>query len=383
MQVIDAISNFYRTSNGAVHRGTHLLGDESTAAFEEGRSILADFIGGRANEIVWTKNATEAINLVALAMRNAAQDSAAKPSPVKLSAGDNIVITRAEHHANLVPWQQLCAATGTELRWLDLHEDGRIDCETLGVIDEHTRLVAFTHVSNVTGAVSPVEPIVSRARRCGSLVLLDTCQSSAHMPVNVRDLGVDFAVFSSHKMLGPTGIGALWGRSELLSQMPPVLTGGSMIEDVTMESSTFMPAPERFEAGSQPIAQIVGWSAALQYLSGIGMARIAEHERILTSYMLEGISGIDGVRVLGPGADKERIGVVAFAVEGVHPHDVGQVLDSQDIAVRVGHHCAIPLHHFFGVRSSTRASVGPTTTREEIDRFIEALGQVRSYFGGK
>ena len=383
VQVIDAISNFYRTSNGAVHRGTHLLGDESTAAFEEGRSILADFIGGRANEIVWTKNATEAINLVALAMRNASQDSAAKPSPVKLSAGDNIVITRAEHHANLVPWQQLCAATGTELRWLDLHEDGRIDCETLGVIDEHTRLVAFTHVSNVTGAVSPVEPIVSRARQCGSLVLLDTCQSSAHMPVNVRELGVDFAVFSSHKMLGPTGIGALWGRSELLSQMPPVLTGGSMIEAVTMESSTFMPAPERFEAGSQPIAQIVGWSAALQYLSGIGMARIAEHERILTSYMLEGISGIDGVRVLGPGADKERIGVVAFAVEGVHPHDVGQVLDSQDIAVRVGHHCAIPLHHFFGVRSSTRASVGPTTTREEIDRFIEALGQVRSYFGGK
>ena len=206
VQVIDAISNFYRTSNGAVHRGTHLLGDESTAAFEEGRAILADFIGGRANEIIWTKNATEAINLVALAMRNATQDSGVKPSPVKLAAGDNIVITRAEHHANLVPWQQLCAATGTELRWLDLHEDGRIDRETLGVIDEHTRLVAFTHVSNVTGAVSPVESIVSRARQCGSLVLLDTCQSSAHMPVNVRELGVDFAVFSSHKMLGPTGI---------------------------------------------------------------------------------------------------------------------------------------------------------------------------------
>ena len=380
--VIEAITEFYRSTNGAVHRGTHLLGDESTAAFEEGRSVLASFIGARADEIVWTKNATEAINLVALAIRNATGLAESAGNPLALAPGDRIVVTRAEHHANLVPWQQLCQATGAELRWLDLHEDGRIDTDTLDVINERTRLVAFTHVSNVTGAVSPVNQIVSRARECGALVLLDTCQSSAHMPINVRDLGVDFAVFSSHKMLGPTGVGALWGKRELLDAMPPVLTGGSMIESVTMESSSFMPAPERFEAGSQPIAQIVGWSAALRYLSAIGMDRVAEHERILTAYMLDGISGIDGVRVLGPGSEFERIGVVAFAVDGVHPHDVGQVLDSHDVAVRVGHHCAIPLHSFFGVRSSSRASIGPTTSREEVDRFIEALGQVRSYFGG-
>lgn len=380
--VIEAITEFYRVSNGAVHRGTHLLGDESTAAYEEGRSVIAGFIGARADEIVWTKNATEAINLVALAIRHATHMGKNADSRFVLRPGDRIVVTRAEHHANLVPWQQLCQATGAELRWLDLHEDGRIDTETLSVINEHTRLVAFTHVSNVTGAVSPVDAIVQRARQSGALVLLDTCQSSAHMPINVRELDVDFAVFSSHKMLGPTGIGALWGRRNLLNAMPPVLTGGSMIEDVSMDSSTFMPAPERFEAGSQPIAQIVGWSAAIKYLSEIGMDRIAEHERVLTAYMLDGIASIDGVRVLGPSSEHERIGVVAFAVEGVHPHDVGQVLDSRDVAVRVGHHCAIPLHKFFGVRSSSRASVGPTTTRDEIDRFIDALGYVRSYFGG-
>ena len=229
--VIEAITEFYRSTNGAVHRGTHLLGDESTAAFEEGRSVLASFIGAKADEIVWTKNATEAINLVALAIRNATGQGERAHSPLALAAGDRIVVTRAEHHANLVPWQQLCQATGTELRWLDLHEDGRIDTDTLDVINERTRLVAFTHVSNVTGAVSPVNQIVSRARECGALVLLDTCQSSAHMPINVRDLGVDFAVFSSHKMLGPTGVGALWGKRELLDAMPPVLTASCRLRN--------------------------------------------------------------------------------------------------------------------------------------------------------
>ncbi|WP_423826355.1 SufS family cysteine desulfurase [Schaalia cardiffensis] len=381
--VISAEADFYRRSNAAVHRGTHLLGDESTAAFEDGRAALASFIGGRPEEIVWTKNATEAINLVALSIGHASLGRGGKAAaPLRIGPGDRIVTTRAEHHANLVPWQELCARTGAELAWLDLLPDGRIDLETLDRISANTKLVAFTHVSNVTGAISPVTPIVEKARSVGALVLLDTCQSSAHMPVDVGALGVDFAVMSSHKMLGPTGVGALWGRGELLEAMPPVLSGGSMIENVTMEGSTYMSAPERFEAGSQPVAQIVGWTAALEYLSKLGMDRIHAQEEQLTARLLEQIRDLEGVRVLGPSGALERIGVVAFAVEGVHPHDVGQVLDADDVAIRVGHHCAIPLHSFFGVRSSARASVALMTSPEEIDRFIASLGRVRSFFKG-
>lgn len=381
--VIAAEAEFYRRRNAAVHRGTHLLADESTAAFEDGRSALAHFIGGRADEIVWTKNATEGINLVALAIGHASAgrggDDAAS---LRIGPGDRIVVTRAEHHANLVPWQELCARTGAELSWLDLLPDGRIDLDTLKVITANTKLVAFTHVSNVTGAISPVAQIVAAAREVGALILLDTCQSSAHMPIDVGELGVDFAVMSSHKMLGPTGAGALWGKAEILRAMPPVLTGGSMIEHVEMDASSYMPAPERFEAGSQPVAQIAGWTAALNYLSQLDMRRVHAHESALTAHLLEGMSSLDGVRILGPTSRGERIGVVAFTVEGVHPHDVGQFLDSDDVAIRVGHHCAIPLHTFFGVRSSARVSVSPTTTVEEIDRFLASLGRVRSYFGG-
>lgn len=381
--VISAEADFYRRSNAAVHRGTHLLGDESTQAFEDGRAALAGFIGGRPEEIVWTKNATEAINLVALSIGHASLGrGGAAAAPLRIGPGDRIVTTRAEHHANLVPWQELSARTGAELAWLDLQPDGRIDPETLGAITPNTRLVAFTHVSNVTGAVSPVDLIVAKARSVGALVLLDTCQSSAHMPIDVTALGVDFAVMSSHKMLGPTGAGALWGRRGLLEAMPPVLTGGSMIEHVTMEGSTYMPAPERFEAGSQPVAQIAGWTAALDYLSGLGMERVRAQEEELTARLLDGIGDVEGVRVLGPADSADRIGVVAFAVEGVHPHDVGQVLDADDIAIRVGHHCAIPLHAFFDVRSSARASVAPMTSPEEIDRFIASLRRVRSFFKG-
>lgn len=381
--VISAEADFYRRSNAAVHRGTHLLGDESTAAFEDGRAALASFIGGRPEEIVWTKNATEAINLVALSIGHASLGRGGEAAaPLRIGPGDRIVTTRAEHHANLVPWQELCARTGAELAWLDLLPDGRIDLETLDRISANTKLVAFTHVSNVTGAISPVAPIVEKARCVGALVLLDTCQSSAHMPIDVGALGVDFAVMSSHKMLGPTGVGALWGRRGLLEAMPPVLSGGSMIENVTMEGSTYMPAPERFEAGSQPVAQIAGWTAALEYLSKLGMDRIHAQEEQLTARLLEQIRDLEGVRVLGPSGALERIGVVAFAVEGVHPHDVGQVLDADDVAIRVGHHCAIPLHSFFGVRSSARASVALMTSPEEIDRFIASLGRVRSFFKG-
>ncbi len=383
VSVIEGEAEFYRRHNAGVHRGTHLLADESTEAYEDARTTLADFVGGSSDEIVWTKNATEGINLVAYAMGNASLGRGGEAaSRFAVGPGDRIVVTRAEHHSNLVPWQELCARTGAELAWIDLTPEGRLDLDTLSVITPATKMVAFTHVSNVTGAISPVSEIVSAARNVGALVLLDTCQSSAHVPVNVAELGVDFAVFSSHKMLGPTGAGALWGRRELLGAMPPVLTGGSTIADVSMERTEYLPAPERFEAGSQPVAQIAGWAIALDYLRELGMDRVAAHEEIITTAMLAGLQSVPGVRILGPSTPAGRVGVVAFTVEGVHPHDVGQVLDAQDVAVRVGHHCAIPVHRFFGVRSSARASAAPTTTLEEVGRLVETLSTVRSYFGG-
>lgn len=369
LQVIEGISEFYLNHNAAVNRGTHVLGDEATETFERSRSSLAAFIGGSPEEIIWTKNATEALNLVAQSYGS------------NLGAGDRIVITRAEHHSNLVPWQQLAKRTGAELAWIDLLPDGRLDLETLGVITANTKVVAFTHASNVTGAISPVEPIVAAAHAVGAVVVLDTCQSSAHMSVNVTKLGVDFAVFSSHKMLGPTGVGALWGRRTLLEAMPPFLTGGSVVADVSMEATEFLPPPNRFEAGSQPVAQIAGWAIALDYLRGIGMDRIEATENKLLGDLLSHIDALPGVRLLGPTDTKQRLGVVAFEVEGVHPHDVGQVLDSYDVAVRVGHHCAIPLHRFFGVKSSSRASLSVTSTEEDIERLAGALARVREYFG--
>ena len=379
-QVIDAEADFYRNSNGSVNRGTHLLGDEATAALTAAKQTVASFIGARDDELVWTKNATEALNLVAYALGNATVAGA--PAELCLGPKDRIVVTRAEHHSNLVPWQQLAQRTGAELAWIDLQPDGRLDLETLGVITPNTKVVAFTHASNVTGAISPVDVIVAAAQAVGALTVLDTCQSGAHMPINVRDLGVDFAVFSSHKMLGPTGVGALWGRADLLDSLPPVLTGGSVVADVTMEETTFLPAPSRFEAGSQPVGQAVGWAAALEYLQQIGMDRVAAQEHSLLPQLLEGIDSVPGVRLLGPSDTNERLGVVAFEVEGVHPHDVGQVLDSQDVAVRVGHHCAIPLHRHFGVRASSRASLSLTNTEDEIDQLVDALTQARKYFGG-
>lgn len=399
--VIEAESEFYREFNGAVHRNTHLLGDEATVHFEDARAKLAAFIGADTDEIVWTKNATEALNLVASAFANTSsgiradgsvgardgvlEDSrsataAADSGRFDLRPGDRIVVTRAEHHSNLVPWQQLAAKTGATLSWLDLTADGRIDLSTLDVIDEATKVVAFTHASNVTGAISPVEQIVAAAQAVGALTVLDTCQSSPHVPIDVRDLGVDFAVFSSHKMLGPTGVGALWGRRSLLEEMPPVLTGGSVVADVSMESTKFLPPPAKFEAGSQPVAQAFAWGVALDYLRDLGMDRVSAHEQKMTELLIGAMSKMPGVRVLGPTDMKDRLGVVAFEVEGVHPHDVGQLLDFEDVAVRVGHHCAIPLHRFFGVKASSRATVSLTTTEEEIERFLEALGRVQSYF---
>lgn len=384
--VIDAEQKFYSHSNAAVNRGTHELGDEATQAFDDARTTVAKFIGGRAEELVWTKNATEGINLVAYAIQNASLDNTFKGSPLtdkfRLEPGDKIVTTRAEHHANLLPWQELCRRTGAEFAYLDLTPDGRIDLETLSVITPNTKLVAFTHLSNVTGALTPVKPIIAAARAVGALVLLDTCQSAAHLPVDVRALDIDFAVMSSHKMCGPTGVGALWGKAELLEAMPPVLSGGSMIATVSMEGARYLPAPHRFEAGSQPVAQAVAWAQAINFLSGVGMERIATSEHRITEALVETISNVPGVRILGPTDLADRTSLVSFAVEGVHPHDVGQFLDAASIAVRVGHHCAIPLHTFFGVRSSTRASASLTTTLEEVERLGDALHGVQKFFGG-
>lgn len=392
--VIATEADFYRMSNGAAGRSTYQLADEATATFEDARDAVAAFVGARGSELVFTKNATEAINLVALAIGHASQGRsaargggpAAADDPARrliIGEGDEVVVTRAEHHANLVPWQELAARTGASLRWLDLTGDGRIDPGTADVVTDRTRVLALTHASNVTGAITPLADILPAARAAGALVVLDTCQSAAHLPLDFAVLsaaGVDAMVLSSHKMLGPTGVGALVATEELLDAMPPVLTGGSMIEVVTMESSTYMPAPARFEAGSQPLAQAAGWRASVGYLARLGMDRLHAGEQVLTRRVLDGLAAIEGVRLLGPADTTERLGVVAFTIDGVHPHDVGQVLDAAGVAVRTGHHCAQPIHAHFGTASSSRVSFGPTSTSAEADRFLEAVASVRSYF---
>lgn len=391
--VLEREAQFYRMSNGAAGRSTYQIADEATALWEDAREAVGAFVGAGGAQVVFTKNATEALNLLPLAMghaslgRPAAHGGARTPGDpaerLVLAPGDEVVVSRAEHHANLVPWQELCARTGARLRWLDLSDDGRIDPLTAEVITERTRVVALTHVSNVTGAVTPLEEILPAARAVGALTVLDTCQSGAHLPLDFQALhasGVDAMVLSSHKMLGPTGIGALVATEELVDAMPPVLTGGSMIEVVTMESSTYMSGPARFEAGSQPLAQAAGWQAGLDYLGNLGLDRLHAGEEQLTRRALESMVQVPGLRVLGPLEAAGRTGVIAFTLEGVHPHDVGQVLDAAGVAVRTGHHCAQPIHAHFGVHASSRVSFGPTTTPAEIDRLLEAVSSVRTYF---
>lgn len=383
--VVDAVDDFYTRSNGAVHRGTHVLADESTDAFEQARHRVATFIGAEDDEVVWTKNATEGLNIVAYAFLNASLDGhdmlgRSDDSEVVLRPGDNIVISRAEHHANIIPWQMIASRLHIELRVIELTDQGLLDVDTLDVIDEHTRIVAFTHVSNVTGAISPVDIIREKARQAGALVVLDTCQSSAHLPIDVKTLDCDFAVMSSHKMGGPTGIGALYGKKDLLRALPPVLGGGDMIADVDMKQSSFQLPPVRFEAGSQPVAQAVGWARALDYLDDIGMERIEAHEHAMTELLLEGLCSIRGVRIIGPKDADGRIAALSFLLDDIHPHDIGQVLDAYDIAVRVGHHCALPLHKFFGVRASTRASATLTTTPHEVERLVDGIEKVQHFF---
>ncbi len=380
--VLDAEQDFYERRNAAVHRGAHALAEEATEAYEAARAAVAGFVGVAPGELVWTKNATEAINLVAYAFSNATAgrggDAARR---FRLGPGDEVVVTEAEHHANLVPWQELCARTGATLRWLGLTDEGRLDLGTLDVIGERTRVVALTHASNVTGAISPVAEVVAAAHAVGALVVLDACQSVPHLPVDLHALDVDFAAFSGHKMLGPTGVGALYGRRELLEAMPPVLTGGSMVEVVTMTETTYAPPPQRVEAGTQMVAQTVGLRAAVEYLGELGMDAVAAHEAALAQRLLDGVAQVPGVRVLGPSTAEDRLATVAFAVDGVHPHDVGQLLDDAGVAVRVGHHCAQPLHRRLGVAASARASAGVYTSEADVDAFVEALGRVRTFFG--
>ncbi|HZK04779.1 MAG TPA: SufS family cysteine desulfurase [Actinomycetaceae bacterium] len=385
--VIEAEAHFYRHTNAAVHRGAHALAEEATDAFEKGRSAVARFVSAHSeNDVVFTRGATESLNLLSYSLLGATLDARAggdatvNPRLV-LGEGDEIVVTELEHHANLVPWQQLARRTGATLRWLGVTDEGRIDLGTLDRITERTKLVAFTHASNVTGAITEVDRIVEAARAVGAITVLDACQSVPHLPVDLPALGVDAAAFSAHKMLGPTGVGALWARADLLEDLPPFLTGGSMIEIVTMESTTYLPPPARFEAGSQATAQVAAWAAGVEYLEWLGMERSAAHERALTAHLLAGLARIDGIRVLGPTTAEGRVGAVCFVVDGVHPHDASQVLDNEGVAVRVGHHCAQPVHRRLGAQSSVRASIGPYNSRDDVDRLLEVLDGVRPFFG--
>lgn len=382
--VLDAELEFLKTSYSAVHRGAHTVAVEATDAFEQARETVASFVGVSAREIVWTSNATEAINLLTYAFSNAAAGSngaGAESQQFRLGPGDHVVVTESEHHANLVPWQELCARTGATLRWIPVDDNGLLDLSALdSVITEQTRVVAFTHVSNVTGAINDVATLVAAAREVGAFTVLDACQSVPHLPVDFRELGVDFAAFSGHKMLGPTGIGALYGRGELLDALPTFLTGGSMITSVTMQRSEYLPSPTRFEAGTQRISQAVALAQAVRFLQGVGMQNVAAWEAELGQRLAEGVAQLPGVRLTGAPPGVERVGLASVVVEGVHAHDVGQLLDVAGVAVRVGHHCAQPLHRRLGITATTRASTYLYNTTEDVDRFLQELAGVRRYF---
>ena len=374
--VLDAERDFYEQRNAAPHRGAHALAEEATEAYEQARSDIAGFIGAAADEVVFTKNATESLNLAAYAFSNAEPGSALRIGP-----GDEVLVTEMEHHANLVPWQELCRRTGATQRWVPVTDGGRLDLTDLGsLLTDRTKVLAFTHASNVLGTVNPVRELADAARAVGAVSVLDACQSVPHLPVATADLGVDLLAFSGHKMLGPTGIGVLWGRADLLEQMPPFITGGSMIETVRMERSTYAAPPQRFEAGVPMTAQAIGLGAAVRYLDDLGMDRVHAHETDLTARLLAGLAERSWVRVLGPTTTEDRGGAVAFDVDGVHAHDVGQILDDSGVAVRVGHHCAWPLHRRFGVTASTRASLAAYNTPGEIDALLTALDRVPQVF---
>lgn len=373
VQVLDAERDFLTTCNAAVHRGAHQLAEEATDAYENARATIASFVGADSDELVFTKNATEALNLVTYVLGDDRFDRHVGP-------GDEIVITELEHHANLVPWQELARRTGATLKWYGVTDDGRIDLDSLELTDA-VKVVSFTHQSNVTGAIAPVEELVRRARAVGALVVLDACQSVPHMAVDFHELGVDYAAFSGHKMLGPSGVGVLYGRRELLAAMPPFITGGSMIETVTMEVSTYAPPPQRFEAGVPMTSQVVGLGAAVDYLNTFGMDAVAAHEHVLVEDALEKLSAIEGLRIIGPRTSENRGGAISFVVDGIHAHDLGQILDDEGVAIRVGHHCAWPLHRKFGVAATARASFALYNTTSEIDVLVAAIKRAQEFFG--
>ena len=383
-QVIDTLTEFYERHNANIHRATHELGEEATEAYEGARIKAARFIGAAdETEVIFTKNISEGINLVAYSMGNASAGNSG-PARFRLGPGDEIVITEMEHHSNLVPWQLLCERTGATLRWFKVTGwDGQLDLSTAGdLINERTKLVALVHQSNVLGTINPVREIADAAHAAGALVLVDAAQSVPHMPVDVAPLGADFLGFTSHKMCGPTGIGVLWGRRELLEEMPPFLGGGEMIESVWMDHSTFAPPPHKFEAGTMPIAEAAGLDAAIDYLTDVGLDAIRAHEQDLIRYALDALGTVPGLRVLGPADPATRGAAISFTLKDVHPHHVSQVLDEHGVAVRAGHHCAWPLHRRYGIQASTRASFYLYNTTAEVDALVQGIRQAQRFFGG-
>ena len=374
LPVWKAEEEFVLHTNAPVHRGSYQLAEEADDAYESARQAIAAFVGADRDEIAFTKNATEALNEVAYVL------SYERAGDLYVGEGDTVVITELEHHANLVPWQELCARTGATLKWYSMTEDGRIDLDSLE-LDDSVKVVAFTHQSNVTGAVADVDELVRRARAVGAMVVVDACQSVPHMAVDFHALDVDFAAFSGHKMCGPNGVGVLYGKEELLKKLPPFLTGGSMIEIVKMEKTTFAEPPTRFEAGTQMTSQVVGLGAAVKFLEEVGMDNIHAHEKKLTERALRQLKEIPGLRIIGPKNTENRGGAVSFTVEGVHPHDLGQVLDDHGVSIRVGHHCAWPLHRACGAQSTARASFYLYNTEEEVDKLVEAIKAAREFFG--
>ena len=377
--VIEAESNFYRLHNAAVHRGAHQLAEEATDAYEGARATVAKFLGGSSDEIIFTKSATESLNLLAYAISNAESGNR-----FAINSTDRIVVTEMEHHANLIPWQQLAKRSGADLAWFNVTPEGRLDLSNLAeVIRPNTKVVALTHQSNVLGTINPMAAIVARAHEVGAVVVLDACQSVPHMPVNVKELDIDFLAFSGHKTIGPTGIGVLWGRSSLLKDLPPFLFGGSMIESVTMTDAVWAPSPRRHEAGVPNMAQAVGLAAALDYLMKIGMDQIYVHEKRLGSYLLKRLQEIPDLKLVGPLEMVDRGAVASFTLGAIHPHDLGQFLDSQGIAVRTGHHCAWPLTRKLGVQATTRASLYLYNDEADIDALIVGIIGAQKYFGDK
>jgi cysteine desulfurase/selenocysteine lyase len=368
LSVLDAEREFYELHNGAAHRGSHLLSEEGTEVYEGARRKVADFIGAAENEIVFTKAATESVNLVAYALTSS------------VKAGDEILISELEHHANLVPWQQLAARTGATLKWFKATPEGRLDLDS-SLITERTKIVAVTGQSNVTGVITPLAEITRLAHEAGALVLADGAQLVPHHTVDVKALDVDFLAFSGHKMLGPLGLGVLYGKYAALDALPPFLAGGDMIEVVRMEGSTFQAPPMRFETGVPPAPQAAGLSAAIDYLTGLGMDKVAAHEESLTAHALDALREIKGVTIIGPDSTVDRGAAVAFEVDGIHPHDVSQVLDELGIAVRTGHHCAWPLHRAFGVQASTRATFYVYNTHDEVDALADGIRHAQKFFG--